>query len=81
VDGELRQDSTTRNMVFNVYEVVHHLSKVMTLEPCDIIATGTPAGVGFAIKPKPKFLKNGSVVRMEIEGIGVLENRVAEEES
>jgi 2-keto-4-pentenoate hydratase/2-oxohepta-3-ene-1,7-dioic acid hydratase in catechol pathway len=81
VDGELRQDSTTRNMVFNVYEVVHHLSKVMTLEPCDIIATGTPAGVGFAIKPKPKFLKNGSVVRIEIEGIGVLENRVAEEES
>jgi len=46
-------------MVFNVYEIVHHLSKVMTLEPCDIIATGTPAGVGFAIKPKPKFLKNG----------------------
>jgi 2-keto-4-pentenoate hydratase/2-oxohepta-3-ene-1,7-dioic acid hydratase in catechol pathway len=79
VDGELRQDSTTRNMVFNVYEVVHHLSKVMTLEPCDIIATGTPAGVGFAIKPKPKFLKNGSVVRIEIEGIGVLENKVVEE--
>ena len=79
VDGELRQDSTTRNMVFNVYEVIHHLSKVMTLEPCDIIATGTPAGVGFAIKPEPKFLKNGSVVRIEIEGIGVLENKVVEE--
>jgi 2-keto-4-pentenoate hydratase/2-oxohepta-3-ene-1,7-dioic acid hydratase in catechol pathway len=79
VDGELRQDSTTKNMVFNVYEIVHHLSKVMTLEPCDIIATGTPAGVGFAIKPEPKFLKNGSVVRIEIEGIGVLENKVVEE--
>jgi 2-keto-4-pentenoate hydratase/2-oxohepta-3-ene-1,7-dioic acid hydratase in catechol pathway len=79
VDEELRQDSTTNNMVFNVYEVVHHLSKVMTLEPCDIIATGTPAGVGFAIKPGPKFLKNGSVVRIEIEGIGVLENKVVEE--
>ncbi|MEM1564161.1 MAG: fumarylacetoacetate hydrolase family protein [Candidatus Bathyarchaeia archaeon] len=79
VDGELRQDSTTKNMVFNVYEVVHHLSKIMTLEPCDIIATGTPAGVGFAIKPEPKFLKPGSIVRIEIEGIGILENRVVEE--
>ncbi|MEM0006935.1 MAG: fumarylacetoacetate hydrolase family protein [Candidatus Bathyarchaeia archaeon] len=79
VDGELRQDSTTKNMVFNVYEIVHHLSKVMTLEPCDIIATGTPAGVGFAMKPEPKFLKPGSTVRIEIEGIGVLENRVIEE--
>ncbi|MGC8998883.1 MAG: fumarylacetoacetate hydrolase family protein [Candidatus Bathyarchaeia archaeon] len=79
VDGELRQNSTTRNMVFNVYEIVHHLSKVMTLEPCDIIATGTPAGVGFVSKPEPKFLKPGSVVKIEIEGIGVLENRVVEE--
>ncbi|MEM2567692.1 MAG: fumarylacetoacetate hydrolase family protein, partial [Candidatus Bathyarchaeia archaeon] len=79
VDRELRQDSTTKNMVFNACEIVHHLSKVMTLEPCDIIATGTPAGVGFAMKPEPKFLKPGSVVRIEIEGIGVLENRVVEE--
>ncbi|MEM1537090.1 MAG: fumarylacetoacetate hydrolase family protein [Candidatus Bathyarchaeia archaeon] len=79
VDGELRQDSTTRNMVFNVYEIVHHLSRVMTLEPCDIIATGTPAGVGFAIKPEPKFLKPGSTVMVEIERIGVLENMVVEE--
>ncbi len=79
VDAELRQDSTTRNMVFNVYEIVHHLSKVMTLEPCDIIATGTPAGVGFTTKPEPKFLKQGSTMRIEIEGIGILENRVVEE--
>jgi len=80
VDGELRQNSTTKNMVFNVYEIVHHLSKVMTLEPCDIIATGTPAGVGFAMKPEPKFLKPGSTVKIEIEGIGTLENRVVEED-
>jgi acylpyruvate hydrolase len=78
VNGELRQDSSTRNMAFNVPEIVHHLSRVMTLEPCDIIATGTPAGVGFAIKPRPKFLQAGDTVKMEIEGIGVLENRVTE---
>lgn|GEM_PF-5657759 len=62
------------NVNFGVY-----LSRVMMLEPCDIIATGTPSGVGFAIKPEPKFLKHGDVVRMEIEGIGVLENTVVEE--
>ncbi|MGB9959838.1 MAG: fumarylacetoacetate hydrolase family protein [Candidatus Bathyarchaeales archaeon] len=78
VNNELRQNSTTKKMVFNVYEIVHHLSKVMTLEPCDIIATGTPAGVGFAMKP-PKFLQAGDVVEMEIERIGVLENTVVEE--
>ena len=78
VNDELRQDSTTKNMIFNVYEIVHQISRVMTLEPCDIIATGTPKGVGFAWKPQPKFLKHGDVVRIEIEGIGVLENIVAE---
>lgn len=81
VNKELRQDSTTKNMVFNVHEIVHHLSRVMTLEPCDIIATGTPSGVGFALKPSPKFLQDGDTVRIEIEGIGVLENRVVEEKS
>ncbi|MGB9756349.1 MAG: fumarylacetoacetate hydrolase family protein [Candidatus Bathyarchaeales archaeon] len=79
VNGELRQNSTTKNMVFNVSEIIHHLSRVMTLEPCDIIATGTPAGVGFAIKPKPKFLQAGDIVRINIEKIGVLENMVTEE--
>jgi 2-keto-4-pentenoate hydratase/2-oxohepta-3-ene-1,7-dioic acid hydratase in catechol pathway len=79
VNGELRQNSTTKNMVFNVSEIIHHLSRVMTLEPCDIIATGTPAGVGFAIKPKPKFLQAGDIVKIEIEKIGVLENMVTEE--
>lgn len=79
VNNGLRQNSTTKNMVFNVYEIIHHLSRLMTLETCDIIATGTPAGVGFATKPKPKFLQAGDIVRIEIEKIGVLENIVAEE--
>lgn len=77
VNDELRQNGTTRNMVFNVEQIIHHLSRVMTLEPCDIIATGTPAGVGMAMKPQ-KWLKNGDVVRIEIEGIGILENTVEE---
>jgi 2-keto-4-pentenoate hydratase/2-oxohepta-3-ene-1,7-dioic acid hydratase in catechol pathway len=75
VNNELRQDGSTRNMVFKVEEIVHQLSQVMTLEPCDIIATGTPAGVAMAMK-QPKWLKNGDVVRIEIEGIGILENAV-----
>jgi len=79
VNNELRQNSTTKNMVFNVYEIIHHLSRVMTLEPCDIIATGTPAGVGFALKPQPKFLQAGDIVKIEIEKIGVLENTVVKE--
>jgi len=51
----------------------------MTLEPCDIIATGTPSGVGFALKPKPRFLQAGDIVRIKIEKIGVLENIVVAE--
>jgi len=78
VNKELRQNSTTKNMVFNISDIVHHLSRVMTLEPCDLIATGTPAGVGFAMKPKPKFLQTGDIIRIEIEKIGSLENVVVE---
>jgi 2-keto-4-pentenoate hydratase/2-oxohepta-3-ene-1,7-dioic acid hydratase in catechol pathway len=78
VNDDLRQDSSTRNMAFNVSEIIRQLSQIMTLEPCDIIATGTPAGVGFAMKPQPKFLQAGDTVKIEIEGIGVLENRVTE---
>lgn len=81
VNNEPRQDSTTKNMVFNVYEIIHHLSRVMTLEPCDIIATGTPAGVGFALKPQPKFLQDGYTIRIYIEKIGELENIVVEEKN
>jgi 2-keto-4-pentenoate hydratase/2-oxohepta-3-ene-1,7-dioic acid hydratase in catechol pathway len=78
VNGELRQNSTTRNMVLNVYEAIHYLSRVMTLEPSDVIATGTPSGVGYFMKPEPKFLSLGDMVEVEIEGIGILRNRVVE---
>jgi 2-keto-4-pentenoate hydratase/2-oxohepta-3-ene-1,7-dioic acid hydratase in catechol pathway len=77
VNSELRQNGSTSNMVFNVYQIVHELSRVMTLEPCDIIATGTPAGVGFSMKPEPKFLKEGDIVEIEVEKIGKLRNKVA----
>lgn len=76
VNGRVRQDSSTRNMVFNVNEIICRLSQVMTLEPCDLIATGTPAGVGFAMKPNPSFLTSGDVVEIEIENIGLLRNKV-----
>ena len=78
INNELRQNATTQNMIFSVEEVVHQLSRIMTLEPCDIIATGTPAGVGFAMNPK-KFLKHGDTIRIKIQGIGILENTVEEE--
>jgi 2-keto-4-pentenoate hydratase/2-oxohepta-3-ene-1,7-dioic acid hydratase in catechol pathway len=77
VNGELRQNGSTRNMVFNISEIIYHLSRVMTLEPCDIIATGTPSGVGFVMKPK-QFLEHGDIVRIEIDGIGILENQICE---
>jgi len=76
VNGELRQNSSTRNMVFNVYQIVHELSRVMTLEPGDVIATGTPAGVAFAMKPRPRFLSSGDIVEIEIQNIGMLRNKV-----
>jgi len=79
VNGELRQNSSTRNMVFSVYEVVHRLSRVMTLESGDIIATGTPAGVAAFMKPHPKYLLPGDTVEVEIEKIGTLMNVVIKE--
>ena len=72
VNGELRQNSNTRNLVFNVYDQIAYLSQAMTLMPGDMIFTGTPGGVGMAMKP-PKFLKAGDVVRVEIDRIGALE--------
>ncbi|MCW4009229.1 MAG: fumarylacetoacetate hydrolase family protein [Candidatus Bathyarchaeota archaeon] len=77
VNGELRQNGNTRDMLFNVPQIIYHLSRVMTLEPCDIIATGTPSGVGMAMKPQT-WLKQGDSVCIEIEGIGTLENTVEE---
>ena len=75
VNGEVRQDSNTKNFIFPVEEIISVLSQGMTLEPGDIIATGTPAGVGKGFKP-PRFLKNGDEIEIHIEGIGKLNNVV-----
>jgi len=75
VNGELRQDSNTRNMIFDIPDIIHQLSSGFTLHPGDIILTGTPDGVGFAMSP-PQFLKQGDVVDIEIEHIGRLSNAV-----
>ena len=76
VNGELRQDSTAETMTFDIPTIIGHLSRGMTLLPGDIIATGTPSGVGFAMKP-PVFLRPGDVVECAIEGIGAIRNRIA----
>jgi 2-keto-4-pentenoate hydratase/2-oxohepta-3-ene-1,7-dioic acid hydratase in catechol pathway len=78
VNGELRQSSNTKNLVFDCFTLVEHLSTAFTLEPGDVIATGTPGGVGIAMKP-PRLLQVGDVVRIAIEGIGEIENAVIEE--
>lgn len=75
LNGETMQDSNTRQMIFGVAELVEFLSRSITLEPGDVVATGTPPGVGFARKP-PVYLKNGDVVEVEIEGLGTLSNPV-----
>ncbi|MCP8311029.1 MAG: fumarylacetoacetate hydrolase family protein [Candidatus Methylarchaceae archaeon HK02M1] len=75
VNGELRQDGSTRDMIFKVDYLVSWLSKGITLEPGDIISTGTPSGVGAYMNP-PSFLEEGDIVEVNIEGIGGLRNRV-----
>ncbi|MGF1529847.1 MAG: fumarylacetoacetate hydrolase family protein [Puniceicoccaceae bacterium] len=75
VNGDLMQNSNTREMVFNLPELIEFLSISTTLEPGTIILTGTPSGVGVARKP-PRYLRDGDLVSLEIEGIGVLENPV-----
>lgn len=72
VNGEKRQDSNTKHLVFNLWDQIAHLSQAMTLEPGDLIFTGTPAGVGAAMNPR-QFLKPGNVVRCEIDGLGAIE--------
>ena len=78
VNGEVRQDSNTRHLVFNVWDQIEHLSQAMTLEPGDLIFTGTPGGVGAAMTPR-RFLKHGDRVRVEIESLGALDNPCANE--
>ncbi|MHB1535554.1 MAG: fumarylacetoacetate hydrolase family protein [Acidimicrobiales bacterium] len=75
VNGEIRQDSSTKEMIFGVRELVSFLSQTITLEAGDVIATGTPPGVGMSFSP-PRWLDPGDIVRVEIEGLGVLENSV-----
>lgn len=78
VNGDLRQSSNTGYMIFDCAAQLSHLSEAMTMEPGDLLFTGTPAGVGAAMTP-PNYLKCGDIVRVEIEGIGAIENVVAEE--
>ncbi|PWU25655.1 MAG: hypothetical protein C5B48_00250 [Candidatus Rokuibacteriota bacterium] len=75
VNGTLMQNGTTRNFIFDVRYIIQYLSNIMTLSPGDLIATGTPAGVGFSRKP-PITLQPGDTVRLEISGLGALENSV-----
>lgn len=78
VNGELRQNARTSQLMFDCAFQIHYLSQAMTLEPGDVIFTGTPSGVGAARKP-PAWLKAGDVVRVEIDGIGAIENHVVDE--
>jgi 2-keto-4-pentenoate hydratase/2-oxohepta-3-ene-1,7-dioic acid hydratase in catechol pathway len=80
VNDELSRDGSTGEMIYNCFQQVAHLSEAFTLEPGDVIATGTPAGVRAPRQPFPEgLLKVGDVVRIEIEGIGELRNTVVEE--
>jgi 2-keto-4-pentenoate hydratase/2-oxohepta-3-ene-1,7-dioic acid hydratase in catechol pathway len=76
VNGELRQEANTGGMIYNIWQQIHELSQVMTLEPGDLIATGTCANVGIALG---KFLQPGDVVKVEIDQLGFIENPVAQE--
>jgi 2-keto-4-pentenoate hydratase/2-oxohepta-3-ene-1,7-dioic acid hydratase in catechol pathway len=75
VNGELRQDAATRDLIFDIPKLIETISAGITLYPGDVIATGTPVGVGIGFNP-PKYLNSGDRVRIEIDGIGVLENPV-----
>lgn len=78
VNGEVRQSSNTSQLIFDCYDQIAHLSQVCTLEPGDVILTGTPGGVGAGFKP-PRWLKSGDVVRIEVQDLGYIENRVKDE--
>lgn len=76
VNGEVRQDSSTKNLVLGIEKIIHSLSKAMTLEPGDIISTGTPTGTVLSLSSHQKYLQDGDVVEVEIEGLGRIRNMV-----
>ena len=76
VNGELRQDARTSDLIFGCQELVDFISETCTLEPGDLILTGTPSGVGMGLDP-PRFLQSGDVIRIEIEDLGAIEHSVA----
>jgi acylpyruvate hydrolase len=76
VNGELRQDSSTSNLIFGIAKLVEFISETCTMEPGDLILTGTPSGVGQGLDP-PRFLTSGDVVRIEIERLGAIEHSIA----
>ncbi len=78
IDGEILQDSNTRELIFKVPDLIAFLSSVFTLEPGDVVSTGTPSGVGFARKP-PRYLRAGEEITVRISGIGELKNRTVAE--
>jgi 2-keto-4-pentenoate hydratase/2-oxohepta-3-ene-1,7-dioic acid hydratase in catechol pathway len=78
VNGKRMQNGTTKTMIFGVVKLVSYVSHFITLHPGDVIATGTPPGVGSGIKPNPIFLKPGDVMRLSVEGLGVQQQRVVE---
>jgi 2-keto-4-pentenoate hydratase/2-oxohepta-3-ene-1,7-dioic acid hydratase in catechol pathway len=78
VNGELRQDGTAGDMIFNIAEQIEHLTKAFPLEPGDLLFTGTPAGVGAGFNP-PKFVKVGDKVRVEVDRLGAIEATIEQE--
>lgn len=80
VNGELRQNSNTKHLIFNCFDQVAHLTQAFTLDAGDIIFSGTPSGVGMALKP-PVFLKTGDAVKIQIDKLGFIENRVVPEKA
>lgn len=79
VNGEIRQNGTTKNMIFKIPSTVSFISEAISLEPGDVISTGTPSGVGIYAKPEPRLLKPGDIIEAEIESIGVLRNYIRAE--
>jgi 2-keto-4-pentenoate hydratase/2-oxohepta-3-ene-1,7-dioic acid hydratase in catechol pathway len=76
VNGETRQQGSTHTMIFGVAHLVWYCSQFFVLEPGDVIITGTPPGVGMGVKPTPKFLKAGDVVKLGIDGLGEQQQKI-----